>query len=185
MSQYTQGRSMWFRPRSRSSSSQAESGLGSPPRNGSRFHWRLSRARKLMVAALVVATLAVTMVVTGVKPAFASATGCARWGAKHILGYSIPTGQYCFSIQGSGTTVNFTSGSFDTGYIEYPTEVVQFYDTSGNNYANFTTFQGQGTLYAYHYWQSGIHGTARVGSVCGNLLSYGQTVVRVCENIEP
>jgi hypothetical protein len=143
-----------------------------------------NKTRKFLVAALVVVTLGLIMVVGMGKPAFASATGCARWGVKKILGYSIPTGQYCFSVEGNGTNVTYTSGSFNTGYIEYPTEVVQFYNTSGRNYASYTTFRGQGTLYGFHYWKTGIHGTAQKGSVCGSLLSYGQTVVRVCENIK-
>jgi hypothetical protein len=139
--------------------------------------------RNLRIMTLAVATLGSIMIIGGAKPAFASAMGCTQWGAKSVLGHSIPTGQYCFSVEGSGTTVKFTAGSFNTGWIGYPTEVVQFYDTTGRNYASYTTFRGQGTLYGFHYWQSGIHGTARVGSVCGNLLSYGQTVARVCENI--
>jgi len=143
-----------------------------------------SKTRKLSVAALAVMTLGLIMVIGTGKPAFASATRCAWWGVQKVLGHSVPTGQYCFSTGGSGTTVTYTSGSFNTGYIGYPTEVVQFFDTSGSNYATYTTFQGDGTLYGFHYWKTGIRGTARTGSVCGNLLSYGQTIARVCESIK-
>jgi hypothetical protein len=130
-----------------------------------------------------VAALVSTILLGLAGTASASATGCTQWGAKSVAGHSLPTGQYCFSIDGSGTTVNWTSGSFNTGWIGYPTEKVEFYDTGGNNYATYTTFQGTGTLYGFHYWKTGIQGNARVGSVCGQLLSYGQPVARVCENI--
>jgi hypothetical protein len=144
----------------------------------------LGKARKLLVAVLIAATLGLIMLVGTGKPASASATWCAQFGAKSVLGHSIATGQYCFTVSGSGTTVNYTSGSVNTGWIGYPTEVVQFYDNTGSNYASYTTFRGQGTLYGYHYWKTGIHGNARIGSVCGSLLSYGQTIARVCANIK-
>jgi hypothetical protein len=73
--------------------------------------------------------------------------------------------------------------SIDTAWIVNYTEVVRFYDGHGNNFATFTEPVHNGYAYGYHYWQTGIRGTARVGRVCGTLMSSGTPVATACERI--
>ncbi|WP_162907627.1 hypothetical protein [Allorhizocola rhizosphaerae] len=126
--------------------------------------------------------LALVGVTVSATPAMASATGCALYGGNYG-GYFIPGGQYCFSINGSGLTVNFTSGSFNGPVLYNWAESVRFYDTSNTNYATFNKPVTSGAAYGYHYWQLPIHGTARTGRVCGELKSSGSVVATVCHNI--
>lgn len=118
------------------------------------------------------------------SPASASATKCASWGPVQLVGHSIPTGQYCFSVSGSGTRINFTNSSFNTGWIYSPQEVVHFKDTRGREYATFYTYHQSGwVMGGYHPWKTGISGTAKPGTACGELLSSGASVATTCLRI--
>ena len=77
---------------------------------------RFSRCARLMTVTGLVAIATVASVTATATPASASAVGCVRWGQKHIpyVNISIPTGQYCFGVHGSGTYVQFTDGSINT-----------------------------------------------------------------------
>ena len=145
---------------------------------------RLFSAQRLALSAVlaVTALFGTTLATSGT--ALASATGCARWGSVHIPGFgSIPTGQYCFSINGSGTRVNYTSGSIDTPVIYNFAEDVRFYDGRGNNYYTYWGPTHWGAAYGPHSWWTSINGTAQRGSVCGELTSNSVIVTRVCESI--
>lgn len=117
------------------------------------------------------------------SPASATGTHCAKWGVVRIWGHSLPTGQYCFSVVGSGTRVSFTSGSYNTGWIYNAGERVRFYDTRGTNYATWYTHQDYGTTYGYHYWTTGIRGNARYGRACGEMLSSGAVIASACVDL--
>jgi hypothetical protein len=140
------------------------------------------RSLKLM-AAMVVALGMVAANLLAAASVSASALGCARWGYVHVAGVSLPTGQYCFGINGSGTTVNNTTGSINTPVIYNYEEVVRFYDGYGNNYRTYYQPTHWGASYGSQFWSTGVHGTAQRGSVCGELTSNSVVVVKVCESI--
>lgn len=127
-----------------------------------------------VVAALVLSFgLAASEATMSPAPASASGTHCAWWGPVKIERYTLPTGQYCFTVSGQGRQVTSTSASFNTGWITNPAERVQFYNQRGVNYATFWTYNANGKKYGYNYWRTGISGTAEYGRVCGELLSSG------------
>jgi hypothetical protein len=151
------------------------------------FFARISRRSRLLLATglLTVIGVAGSLVATS-APAMASAVGCTRYGSVYIpvVKFSIPTGQYCFGINGSGATVNFTDGSVDTAWIVNYSETVRFYDGHGHNYYTYNGPVHAGYAYSYHYWQTSIHGSAVVGGrVCGTLMSSGTAVATACESI--
>lgn len=118
------------------------------------------------------------------SPASASAVGCTWFGSYSIAGHTIYSGQYCFGINGSGTRVNFTDGSANSPAIYNRSEVVRFYDSRGSLYATFYEPTSTGYTYGYHYWQTGINGTAKAGGrVCGTLTSSGAALATACEGI--
>lgn len=145
----------------------------------------LARAKVTLLSAGAVLSLGAASVAVTPAPAHASATGCTRWGNVSIFGISVPTGQYCFTIQGSGLKVTGTIGSFNTPQIGYPSERVSFYDTKGNRYASYNTYSASGNIYGYKLWSTKISGTAKVGHVCGELMSYGAVIAKACHNIKP
>lgn len=138
--------------------------------------------RMCLVLASCIAMLA-AFVAIGIAPASATAIGCTRWGTVHVPDATLYSGQYCFGVHGNGTTVDFTDGSINTPRIVNFTEVVHLYDNWGRSYA--TNYEGvhQGNAYGFHYWRSGLRGRARVGTICGELLSSGVHVATVCERI--
>ena len=72
----------------------------------------MNRTRKIIVGA----GLALAMMVGGLvaaSPASASATWCLPTSQVKVFGVTVPVGQYCFSVIGSGTRVDFTSGSWN------------------------------------------------------------------------
>jgi hypothetical protein len=144
--------------------------------------------RRLGVGAAGVVLAAASLVGVlgfGSSPAYASADGCHVWTSPiTIVGHVIPEGDYCFGVVGTGTTIDYTTGSFITGVIYDYSEVVRFYDSRGNNYATFYEPEHYGNAYDTHNWTTNIHGTAKAGGrVCGSLTSSGAVVVTVCEGI--
>ena len=138
-----------------------------------------------LLALLAVVGLTATNVVATAEPAAASATWCQYTSTVTLPGgYTVPTGNYCFTVNGSGTWVNFTSGSWNGVIIFNPAERVTFYDRYGNNKASWITYSQQGTSSGYRYWQSGIRGNAWAGgSACGEMMSSGVTVGKICHRI--
>lgn len=135
--------------------------------------------RGLAILLLVVGAGAVSA-----APASADARWCGYTGTIAVKGVTIPTGQYCFSVVGSGTHVNFTSGSYNGPIILDAVERVTFVDRYGNNYASWITYNKPGRSYGYRYWQSGINGNARSGgSVCGEMMSAGVPLRKICHGI--
>jgi hypothetical protein len=137
----------------------------------------------VVIIGVMIVALSSSFAVTSV-PAKASATGCVRWGSVHIpeVG-SLPLGQYCFTINGTGTTVNYTLGSINTPWIINFAEVVHFYDGYGKEYATFYGPVHRGYAYGFQLWKTKIHGTAKVGRVCGQITSSGVNVATACESI--
>ena len=143
----------------------------------SRFGQRLARA-----AVIVLTTIGITAgSVVIATPANASATKCAY---TKTIG-SAPLGQYCFSVTGSGLHIDSTSGSWNGPWVDYPREKVTFYDVNGNAYGSWITYSGSGRTYGFRYWRSGISGNAKLGSACGEFMSYGTTIGKICVNIAP
>lgn len=139
---------------------------------------------KRMGVALAGAGVVIGSAVATASPASASAVGCTWFGSYNVAGHTVYSGQYCFGINGSGTTVNFTDGSVNSPAIYNRSEVVRFYDRYGSNYATFWGPTSYGYTYGFHYWQTGIHGTANAGGrVCGTLLSSGAAIATACEGI--
>jgi hypothetical protein len=135
-------------------------------------------------ALLAIASLAGTFMLGNVPTASATATGCHIWAYVVVDGYPAPTGEYCFGVIGSGTTVANTTGSYETAYLYNYSEVVRFYNSSGSNYATFYGPVHYGYAYGPHSWSTGIHGTAQAGGrVCGSLTSSGVAIATVCEGI--
>lgn len=142
--------------------------------------------RRRIISALAVTTIAIGASIGSASPASASATNCSSWGPVSVYGHSIPTGQYCFSVSGSGTRVNFTNSSINTGWIYSPQEVVHFKDTRSRTYATYYTYGKSGWLVGgYHPWKTAISGTALPGAACGELLSSGVTIASACVQIRP
>ena len=138
---------------------------------------RVSRRTRLMAAAgglAVVATIA--GFASAAAPASATSVWCNRWGSVYVpvAHVSIPVGQYCFGVEGSGTTVNSTSGSINTPWIINYSEVVRFYNNAGTNYRTFTESAHRGYAYGAHYWTTDIHGQAQPGRACGTLTASGR-----------
>jgi hypothetical protein len=118
------------------------------------------------------------------SPVGASATGCSWWGGGNVGGYYVPTAQYCFSISGSGTRVNSTSGSYNSpwGNVCNWREVVSFYNSNGQNYKTIVGSTHYGCWRAN--WESlPINGTAQKGYVVGQLQTNGQRLTEVRHNI--
>lgn len=138
-----------------------------------------SLGRGLAILLLVLGAGAVSAM-----PASASATWCGYTGTIAIKGVTVPTGQYCFSVIGSGTHVDFTSGSYNGPIIIDAVERVTFVDRNGNSYASWNTYNKPGRSYGYRYWRSGINGNARSGgSVCGEMMSAGVGISKICHRI--
>lgn len=143
------------------------------------------RLRMGLVAFLAFVGLTVTTVVAAPAPAEASATWC-RYTSTITLpgGFTVPTGNYCFSVIGSGTWVDFTSGSWNGPVIQNAGERVTFYDRYGNNKGSWITYSQPGNSYGYRYWRSGLRGNAWAGgSVCGDMMASGVTIGRICHRI--
>ncbi len=124
-----------------------------------------------------------TVAIISAPAASASSTHCAWVSPVRIFGRTIPLGSYCFSVNGSGLNINNTLSSYEAGWVENLSERVDAIDTSGNTYASWWTYRGNGTLYGTHAWTSGIHGSARPGSLCGHLFSNGIQIAAVCNGI--
>lgn len=134
-------------------------------------------------------TLAALLILAGITavtaaPASAGATWCRYTGTVVVKGITIPTGNYCFSVGGSGTRIDFTSGSFNGPIIYDAAERVTFVDRYGNTYASWITYSRAGKSYGYRYWKTGINGYARAGgSVCGEMMSAGVPIGKICHRI--
>lgn len=142
------------------------------------------RFRASAAAAAIVAVSAAGLIAGNSSPAFATADGCTFFHVIRFAGYTIPGGQYCFGINGRGTTVNFTTGAYQTAVTYNYSEVVRFYDSHNNDYATFYKPVHYGWAYGPQSWTFNIHGTAKAGGrVCGSLTSSGVAIATVCESI--
>lgn len=146
---------------------------------------RLGRAAVRAITALTIFSAAGGGAVAESTPAHADASGCTLWGGEEIpvIDVTIDTGEYCFGVKGNGTQVDWTDGSFNTTFITDWTEIVRFYDGYGNNYATFNEPVTPNS-YGFNYWTTHIHGTAKLGRVCGTLLTEGVEIATACEGIE-
>lgn len=143
----------------------------------------MSRTRKIFVGAGLALAMLVGSLVAA-SPASASATWCLPTSQVKVFGVTVPVGQYCFSVIGSGTRVDFTSGSWNGIVVVNATERVTFFDRNGTSYASWITYRRDGNSYGYRYWRSGISGTARAGgSVCGEFQTGGVVIGRICHRI--
>lgn len=139
---------------------------------------------KALVGFLAAMALALGVTATTATPASASATYCLNTGTTKVFGQTIPTGYYCFSVIGSGTRVDFTSGSWNGPIVVNATERVTFYSRFGQGYASWITYRRDGNSYGYRYWRSGISGYAQAGgSVCGEFMTAGVVIGKICHRI--
>lgn len=142
------------------------------------------RFKRGVVTAFLAVVMMVTSLVTTSTPAAASATWCLHTSQVKLVGITIPTGYYCFSVLGSGTRVDATTGSYNGPVIANAAERVTFYDRYGRSYASWITYSSRGNTYGFRYWRSGIHGYAKAGgSVCGEMMAAGVTIGRICHRI--
>jgi hypothetical protein len=133
---------------------------------------------------LIVASTGAVVIATPATPAAASATWCLYTSQVRIGGVTVPTGQYCFSVLGSGTRVDATTGSWNGPVAPWPSERVTFYNRYGTSYASWITYSGSGNTYGYRYWRSGISGYASSGgSVCGEFMASGVVIGKICHRI--
>src|SRR3954464_7197507 len=99
------------------------------------------RGRRLVATVALIGAACIASLAFGAAPAAATANHCAQWGQVQLWKFNVPTGQYCFTIHGNGRFVESTGGSFDTGWIDNPSERVTFSDQHGTEYASFWTYQ--------------------------------------------
>jgi len=144
------------------------------------------RARIILASALIAIGIGGGVLATG-GVAHASGMSCARWGSLTIPGenLTIPSGQYCFSVSGSGLTVYNTQGSEYTGWIYNYGETIRFYNNSGQNYFTYSIPTHLGWAYGWKLWTTGINGRAQAGRACGTLTSAGAEVATTCVGIYP
>lgn len=156
-----------------------------PERNMKAFMRRTTRRTRFAVAAGIVAFASIAGLISTAGPAAASSGWCSVYGPVkvRVLGVTLPTGVYCFSVIGSGLHVSYTSSELDTGWIINFRERVDFYDNNGNDYYTYWGPVHNGYAYGDHTWRTGINGTARSGKVCGTLISSGTDIITICRPI--
>jgi hypothetical protein len=140
----------------------------------------ISRLRRLLVTFVALAGLLIL-----VNPSVASADAykCNFWGPINVGGWTIPQGQYCAYLEGSGTYVRRIGGNFQAaGSVCNYTVTAEFFNRYGQWQRTFEspmqygcTWNRQTPVNVYPYY-SGDRG----GFVCSTLRSSGTRVSSVC-----
>ena len=143
---------------------------------------RSLRGRVTSILGAVV--LLTSMLVMGqTAPAAADAYKCNFWGPFNLGGWTVPQGQYCAYLEGSGTYVRRIGGNFQVaGSICNYTVTAEFFDRNSRHYRTFEspmqygcTGNRQTPVNVYPYF-SGVRG----GFVCSTLRQSGTRVSSVC-----
>lgn len=142
---------------------------------------------RLGFIAAMLMTLLAASAVANAQPAQASASGCT--GYKNVtlpvVNMTIPSGTYCFGVNGSGLWVNNTSGSL-SGLIYNRSEVIRLYDDWGQNYKTYYGSTAYGYSYGTKFWrQNNVRGTIKSGQICGTLTAGGAAVATHCHYVKP
>jgi hypothetical protein len=120
----------------------------------------------------------------GTGVADAAATGCG--GYTSVIPYvSLPTGASCFTVGGSGLTVNRLSTSWAGSVICNYNVNYDFYDSNGTFYAYKDEPHHSGCAAQGNYTPAIAPYQARSGRVCSTLYSNDFQVARVCHSIHP
>ena len=148
--------------------------------------WRRSRSATMFAALLAALVMTMTF---GASPASASAYMCTFWGPINIPGVPtpIPTGQFCTAVNGTGTYVDNTYGSFlSAGSICNYNMTSEFFDSSSRWYRTWTspmnwgcTFPGWGSNGMRIYERAWV----QRGFVCNTLRSNGSRITSYCFSI--
>lgn len=146
------------------------------------------RGRRAGALALLLAIFISTLAVVGAsgQTAGASAFGCSQyrpigtpWGTPSV-------NSYCARLDGSGTWVNYVSGSFtsNAGNLCNYNITAEFFDSAGRWYMTRATPVRYGcwwgTQHAGTIW---INQNVRKGYMCSTLKTNGARVTSVCHNI--
>lgn len=97
----------------------------------------MTRFKRIAITAFLAVVAAIGIGAVSATPAAASATGCQLYGGGNINGQWYPSGQWCASVNGSGTYVNGTSGSFNSPWgnvCNYRTQLRFIDGTNGSVY---------------------------------------------------
>jgi len=148
------------------------------------------RRRAALATAMTVAALLGTNLLAATS-AQADSSDCASWGPQRgiAIGTTVPSGVYCFGVDGSGHQVSDTYGKYYFTSITlhaalyHEREVVRFYDKKKANYATFMEPAYSGWRYGNANWTTNIHGTVRSGRVCGSLRGNGKVLATICESL--
>lgn len=144
--------------------------------------------RKAGALAGVMMALLATVTVLGFtsKPAEASAFGCSYyrpistpWGTPNV-------NSYCATIDGSGTWVNWVSGSFtsNVGSLCNYNITAEFFDSNGNWYmTRQSPVQYRCSWGTNFVARITINQNVRRGFMCSTLKQNGSRVTSVCHNI--
>ncbi len=116
-------------------------------------------------------------------PALADAYKCNFWGPINVGGWTIPQGQYCAYLGGSGTYVRSIGGNFQVaGSICNYTVTAEFFDQNSRWQRTYVSPMQYGCTgnrqYPVSVWVNS-HGT-RGGFVCSSLRQSGTRVSSVC-----
>jgi len=134
-------------------------------------------------AMMAVAALAVVGGVTaGAGPASAGAYGCNGWNFVK----SVPTNNYCVSIDGTGRYVKSVSGSasVNVGSVCNYNITAEFFDTSGRWYMTRSTPVTYGCFWGTRFLGTiGLNQYVRPGKMCSTLRQNGARVTSVCHSI--
>lgn len=144
--------------------------------------------RTALMLVITVLALAVPLTLSA-QPASASGYNCVFWGPINIpgVGSPIPTGQFCTAVNGSGTWVDNTYGSFlSAGSICNYSMTSEFFDSNSRWYRTWSsgvnwgcTFPGYGSKGMRIYERSWV----QRGFVCNTLRSNGARITSSCFGI--
>lgn len=142
--------------------------------------------KKIIVIAVLAASLAGVSVLGSAAPASASAFGCSGFRTVNSPYGSGAVNSYCVNLDGSGRYVRSVSGSFtaNVGTVCNYNITAEFFDTSGRYYMARST----GTTYGC-YWGTRFAGritlnqTVRPGFMCSTLKQNGGRLTSVCHSV--
>lgn len=146
--------------------------------------------KKIIASLAVVAALAVGLVAVSANPAAADAKGCTFYGTRVIGSLSLPSGNYCATIVGSGTRVSGVQGEFYAPQVCNWDVTAEFFNNrwewkrtfqSGHNYG-CSRGSGWAPFIGVNSNIAALTGTS-TGYMCSTLRVAWQRVTSVCHYI--
>lgn len=147
----------------------------------SRRNW-LRRSLAVFAAAAVVAGGALAVQPTEAQ---ASAYGCGFWNPFTAGGLKLASGQYCVTLAGQGTFVDYVYGGFvSAGNVCNYNVTAEFFDSSSRWYMTRSSPIRYGCTRANAVAGSvSLRSYVRRGFMCSTLKQNGARVTSVCHNI--